>query len=309
VDRSTRVIAVSPAHAAGPVNVTVRNPDARTGTLAGGFSYCAGARPAPAITAPLLVAVNSTANAASVVANPGSVYTWTLSGGTITAGQGTSQVAFDAGPPGTTMTLRVNDTFAGCTSAAGSRRVQVDFLDVPPGNGFRPFIGTLARNQVTGGCGGGNYCPDSPVTRAQMAVFLLVAREGGGYAPPACVTPMFGDVPCSNPFAAWINELAARGVTGGCGGGSYCPNAAVTRDAMSVFLLLTREAPGYVPPPCTAATFGDVPCSNPYARWIYELVARSITGGCGNGNYCPASPVTRGQMAVFLVATFGLTFN
>ena len=71
VDRSTRVIAVSPAHAAGAVSVTVRNPDTRTGTLAGGFTYCAGARPAPAITAPLSVAVNSTANAASVVREPG----------------------------------------------------------------------------------------------------------------------------------------------------------------------------------------------------------------------------------------------
>ena len=309
VDRSTRVIAVSPAHAAGAVSVTVRNPDARTGTLAGGFTYCAGARPAPAIAAPPSVAVDSTANAASVVANPGSVYSWTLAGGIITAGQGTSQIAFDAGPPGTTMTLRVNDTFAGCSSAAGSRRVQVDFLDVPPAHPFRPFVGTLARNQVTGGCGGGNYCPDAPVTRAQMAVFLLVAREGTGYAPPACVAPQFNDVPCSNPFAPWVNELAARGVTGGCGGGNYCPSAAVTREAMSVFLLLTREPPGYVPPACTVATFADVPCSSPFARWIYELVRRSITGGCGGGNYCPASPVSRGQMAVFLVATFGLTFD
>ena len=98
-------------------------------------------------------------------------------------------------------------------------------------------------------------------------------------------------------------------MTGGCGGGNYCPNAAVTREAMSVFLLLTREPPGYVPPPCTVATFGDVPCSSPFARWIYELVRRSITGGCGGGNYCPASPVSRGQMAVFLVATFGLTLH
>ena len=75
---------------------------------------------------------------------------------------------------------------------------------------------------------------------------------------------------------------------------------------MAVFLLLTREGSGYTPPACVTPTFGDVPCTNPFARWIYELVARSITGGCGGGNYCPASPVTRGQMAVFLVTTFGL---
>ena len=48
--------------------------------------------------------------------------------------------------------------------------------DVAPGQPFHRFVNTLARNQVTGGCGGGNYCPSAPVTRAHMAVFLLVAR-------------------------------------------------------------------------------------------------------------------------------------
>ena len=306
VARSTRLVATTPAHAAGPVAVAVRNPDTQTGALASGFTYCAGARPAPSIAAPGAVAVNASGIVASVTPNPGSVYTWALEGGTITAGQGTSQIMLDAGPPGTTMALAVNDTFAGCASAAGRRAVQVDFLDVPPAHGFRPFVTTLARNGVTAGCGGGNYCPDSPVTRAQMAVFLLVAREGTDYAPPACVTPQFADVPCSSPFAPWINELAARGVTGGCGGGNYCPEFSVSREQMAVFLLSTLEPPGYVPPPCSAATFGDVPCSSPFARWIYELVARGITGGCGGGSYCPVSPVTRGQMAVFLVTTFGL---
>jgi hypothetical protein len=75
---------------------------------------------------------------------------------------------------------------------------------------------------------------------------------------------------------------------------------------MAVFLLKTLEPPGYVPPPCTAPVFGDVPCSSPFARWVNELVTRGITGGCGGGDYCPLAPVTRGQMSVFLVVTFGL---
>ena len=37
-----------------------------------------------------------------------------------------------------------------------------------------------------------------------------------------------------------------------------------------------------------------------------RLAAEGITSGCGNGNYCPEAPVTRAQMAVFLVRTFGL---
>ncbi len=37
------------------------------------------------------------------------------------------------------------------------------------------FIERLAQLGITAGCGGGNYCPDDPVTRAQMAVFIVVA--------------------------------------------------------------------------------------------------------------------------------------
>ena len=176
---------------------------------------------------------------------------------------------------------------------------------IPPAHGFRSFVSTLARNQAAG-CGRGNNCADSPVTRAQMAVFLIASREDEGYAPPACVTPSFTDVPCRNPFAPWINELAARRITGGGGGGNYGPDIPVSREQMAVLLLRTREASGYSPPPCATPIFADVPCSSPYAPWINEMVDRGITNGCGGGQYCPASAVTRTQAAVFLVRVFGL---
>ena len=76
---------------------------------------------------------------------------------------------------------------------------------------------------------------------------------------------------------------------------------------MAVFLLTTLEGPAYTPPACTTPTFPDVPCSSGFATWVDELAARGITAGCGGGNYCPGSPNTRGQMAVFLTTTFGLT--
>ena len=52
-----------------------------------------------------------------------------------------------------------------------------------------------------------------------MAVFLLKASLGSGYTPPACTGAVFGDVPCTGGiFDPWIEDLAVRGVTGGCGG-------------------------------------------------------------------------------------------
>jgi hypothetical protein len=190
------------------------------------------------------------------------------------------------------------DTYIGALSV---------FSDVPLGHALWRYVHALYNGGVTSGCGGSTYCPDSAVTRDQMAVFLLRSREGSAYAPAACTSAPFGDVPASSPFCRWIRELVARGVTGGCGNGNYCPLSPVTRDQMAVFLLVTREAPGYSPPACTSAPFADVPASSPYCRWIRELVNRGITAGCGGGNYCPGAPVTRGSMSVFLSTTFGLT--
>ena len=49
------------------------------------------------------------------------------------------------------------------------------FTDVPVGHPFHRFVEALYASGITGGCGGGNYCPDAPITRGQMAVFLAGA--------------------------------------------------------------------------------------------------------------------------------------
>ena len=181
-----------------------------------------------------------------------------------------------------------------------------DFLDVPAAQQFHAYVTTLVSNAITAGVGGGLYGVADDTLRQQMAVFLLKAKYGLCYTPPPCTVAVFTDVPCASGFAPWINELVAEGITGGCGGGNYCPTSPVLRQQMAVLLLRTFEAPGYTPPACVTATFTDVPCSSNYAPWIYELVARNITAGCGGGNYCPTLTANRGQMATFVVKTFSL---
>jgi S-layer homology domain len=51
--------------------------------------------------------------------------------------------------------------------------------------------------------------------------------------------------------------------------------------------------------------FSDVPTSNTFHTSISTLYGARITGGCGSGKYCPNDPVTRGQMAAFLVRGLG----
>jgi hypothetical protein len=181
------------------------------------------------------------------------------------------------------------------------------FDDVPKTNPFYRFVETLVHRAVTGGCSASTYCPDSTTSREQMAVFALVAKQGAGYSPAACGTvPLFADVPASSPFCRWIEELSRRGVVGGCGGGNYCPSSPVLREQMAIFMLRTLD-PALSPPACATPAFADVPASSPFCPWIEELARRGVVSGCGGGNYCPTSPVTRGQMGVFIAVTFGLT--
>jgi len=114
------------------------------------------------------------------------------------------------------------------------------FSDVPCPSTFANWIEALAAEGITGGCGTGIYCPQNPVRRDQMAVFLLKAEHGPSYTPPPC-SGDFPDVPCPSQFANWIEQLAAEGITGGCGGGNYCPNDPNTRGQMAVFLTKTFD--------------------------------------------------------------------
>jgi hypothetical protein len=182
------------------------------------------------------------------------------------------------------------------------------FSDVADSYWAWSFIERLVNAGITSGCGGGSYCPESNVTRAQMAVFLERGMRGASYSPPAVGNSTgFGDVRTDHWAGAWIKQLAADSITSGCGSGNYCPESPVTRAQMAVFLLKAKHGASYAPPDAGNSTgFGDVQPGYWAAAWIKQLVVEGITAGCGSGNYCPENPVTRAQMAVFLVRTFNL---
>jgi len=119
-----------------------------------------------------------------------------------------------------------------------------DFLDVSPAHPFHDFVESIVRAGITSGCGGGNYCPDSAVTRAQMAVFLLKTLLGSAYVPPAAVG-VFEDVSPGSFAADWIEDLAARSITAGCSVSPslYCPTNPNTRGQMAVFIVKTFRLP------------------------------------------------------------------
>jgi hypothetical protein len=104
------------------------------------------------------------------------------------------------------------------------------------------YIQGISDDGITAGCGNGNYCPNQPNTRAQMSVFIWKAQFGE-QAPPSC-TGIFTDVPCPGGFAAdYIEALYNEGITAGCGGGNFCPNANITNGQMAVFIVKAFNIP------------------------------------------------------------------
>ncbi|MBK9209364.1 MAG: S-layer homology domain-containing protein [Anaerolineales bacterium] len=183
------------------------------------------------------------------------------------------------------------------------------FGDVPNAYWAWQYVERLYHAGVTSGCNQSPliFCPENSVTRAQMAVFLLKAKYGSSYAAPSVgMSTGFNDVSVTHWAAAWIKQLAAEGITSGCGNGNYCPEDEVTRAQMAVFLLKAKHEAGFTPSSASGGMFADVPIGYWSIVWIEQLANEGITGGCGAGNYCPENLVTRAQMAIFLVKTFNL---
>lgn len=114
------------------------------------------------------------------------------------------------------------------------------FQDVPTTSVYARWIERLYAEGITGGCASNprRFCPDDPVSREQIAVFLLLARWGTAFVPPAPIG-RFDDVPTTSPYARWIEELAREGITAGCSPTTFCPHDVVTRGPMSAFTVAT----------------------------------------------------------------------
>ncbi|MFZ5787734.1 MAG: Kelch repeat-containing protein [Acidobacteriota bacterium] len=210
------------------------------------------------------------------------------------------------------------------------------FDDVLPGAFAYSFIETILHHGITAGCGGAQYCPAQTLTRWQMAVFESRALAGGddGAVPTSGTVPGMGDYDCRSGGVSvfldvapedggcpYIHDLAARGVTAGCGGGNFCPSSELNRWEAAVFLSIgmTGDAaaipvsgtvPGVGDYDCVAggvSVFGDVPPEDAGCSFIHYLAAEGVTAGCGGGKYCPADPLRRDQMAVFIAKAFDLT--
>ncbi|HVR79980.1 MAG TPA: S-layer homology domain-containing protein [Acidimicrobiia bacterium] len=172
------------------------------------------------------------------------------------------------------------------------------------GHIFENAIEWLAGKGITEGCNpptNDRFCPNDPVTRGEMAVFLVRAfgySDNGG-----------GNLFVDDDGLFYENSadrLFTAGVTQGCNpptNNRYCGEQRVTRGQMAAFLTRAFNLPAYSGPDRFRDDDGNI-----FEGAIERLAQAGITVGCNppaNDRFCPDQSVTRGQMATFLKRAFG----
>jgi SpoIID/LytB domain protein len=157
-------------------------------------------------------------------------------------------------------------------------------------------IAWAAQAGIVQGVSPGTFAPNRSVTREQMATFLYNTYE----IPVPTRRGVFADVDQGSVHAVAIDAVAAIGLAGGFGDGTYRPGLPVTRAQMATFL---ARAEGLTSG--TTGTFSDVPAGSEHRSAIEAVARERITRGCEPGRFCPQDPVTRGQLASFLRRAIG----
>ena len=176
------------------------------------------------------------------------------------------------------------------------------YVDIDTAGVHQPAIDTLKEGGFFDGteCGVQRFCPNDPMTRWVMAVWLIRAHYGTDNIGDTNST--FADVDDLLWWAPHTQRLAELGITQGCDVFPlrYCPQDTVTRAQMASFLVRYLNLD-----PAPSAGFTDTE-NNVHATNIDAIAAAGITKGCATQplRYCPDHPVTRGQMATFLLRAF-----
>ena len=185
-------------------------------------------------------------------------------------------------------------------SAASAK--QDGFADVP-GGVHKPAIDVLAAEGVFEGtlCGDGMFCPDEPVTRATVAVWLVRAL---GDSAPAVRASRFADVDAADPWARFVERLAEREIAIACRTDPlrYCPDEAPSRAQTATMLVRAFDLEA-APPAGFLDTGGHA-----HEADIDAVAGARIAVDCERDplRFCPDEAVTRAELAVFLARALGL---
>jgi hypothetical protein len=119
------------------------------------------------------------------------------------------------------------------------------FTDVPNNHPQFSYIQKMRELNITSGCSPSLYCPDGPVTRGEISVFLIRGKLNvvNSNEFPFNPTPYFTDMPDSDSFFPFVQKMKDLGITAGCGTTTFCPTTNNTWGQISVFLVRSFNTP------------------------------------------------------------------
>jgi hypothetical protein len=188
-------------------------------------------------------------------------------------------------------------------------RAPVFFRDYTRSSTFGAQVYRLADEGIIGGWPDGTFRASQPVSRQAFASFLAgtvnAHRPGSvGSGPCAAAKPSgFADVPSDSQFCRQIRDLAATGVIGGYGDGTFKPTAPISRQAMAALVRRADAHTAGLPAPVASECgrpFTDVGPADAFCADIAWMKDSGISTGNRDGTYRPAGRSSREATAAFL---------
>ena len=181
------------------------------------------------------------------------------------------------------------------SALAGSGR----FVD-DDGSRYESSIEAMARAGIMTACNppaNDRFCPRADVSRGAMAVYLvrtfhLTATSG----------VRFRDVPAHGARARAIDKVVTAGIATGCSKRRFCPDAAVTRGRMAVFVTKALKLTA-----TSGVRFDDVSSHHPFVTAINRLATAGLAISCGSHRFCPNRDISRAETAGFLQRARSIT--
>ena len=203
-------------------------------------------------------------------------------------------------------------TYSACSGDAGT---SAGFRDMV-GHFAEEGVNCLAYYGITAGKAPDLFAPNQPITRWQMAMFLVRAAVPAGITVPHPSGQGFEDLGHhASHIQDAVNQLAAMGITRGTSPTTFHPDAPIDRRQMAIFLhrflLLAPTGPGgsdaslVTPDDEVFEDLDGQPDSVVTAvRVMYEM---GVTAGVTASTFSPQALLTRAQMAVLVTRALAHT--
>lgn len=167
------------------------------------------------------------------------------------------------------------------------------FSDLTPANVHYDNVMNLVERGVITGYPDGTFKPNQSISRAHAAKIIAKAL---GLDTKNVKNPNFKDIPTNYAYYGEIAALANAGIINGYPDGTFKPNATLTRGQMAKIIARAFELTGNA----NNLPFKDI-ANSEYKEYIAALYANKVTTGTTPTTYSPVNPVTRGQLASFVV--------